>query len=96
MIKIGRRGVIRRSPLPGIKDTMRLCFKLGLALVTSDCESTAECGADKSVSTSEAHVCTFCETKSLCKNAKCDTHTLFCGTNSVRTVGDFSLDLGSS
>jgi len=36
----------------------------------------------KSVSTSAVHVCAFCETKSVCTNAKCDAYTLFCGTNS--------------
>jgi len=38
---------------------------------------TAECGVYKSVNTSAAHVCAFCETKSLCKNAKCDAYALF-------------------
>jgi len=61
---------------------MRFYFKLGLVLVTSDCGITAVCGVDKSVNTSAAHVCAFCETKSLCKNAKCDAHGRFCGTNS--------------
>jgi len=32
---------------------------------------------DKSVNTSAAHVCAFCETKSLCKNAKCDPYAFF-------------------
>jgi len=56
---------------------MSFGFRLGLVLVTSDCGITTECGVDKSVNTSAAHVCAFCETKSLCKNAKCDTHVLF-------------------
>jgi len=72
---------------------MRFCFKLGLVLVTSDCGITAECDVDKSVNTSVVHVC---ETKSLCKNAKCDAYTLFVEqtvTISVTTAGDFSPDL---
>jgi len=74
---------------------MRFCFKLGFVLVTSDRGITAECGVDKSVNTSAAHVCAFCETISMCTNAKCDAYTLFWGTNShsVATAGDFSLDL---
>jgi len=35
-------------------------------------------GVNKSVNPSTAHICAFCETKSLCKN----TSGLFCGTNS--------------
>jgi len=61
---------------------MRFNFKLGLVLVTSDCGITAECGVDKSVDTSAAHICAFCHTMSLCKNAKRDAYTPFCGTNS--------------
>jgi len=38
---------------------------------------TAECGVDKSVNTSAVHVWTSCETKSKCKNAKCDACTFF-------------------
>ena len=66
-IEIGRCDEIRGSVLPGIKVTMRFCFKLGLVLITSDCGITAGCGVDKSVNTSAAIVCAFCETKSLCK-----------------------------
>jgi len=54
---------------------------------------------DQSVNTSSAHVCAFCEIKSLCKNAKCATYTLFVAqtvTINVATTGDFSLDLGFS
>jgi len=54
---------------------------------------------DKSGNTSAAQVCTFCETRSLRKNAKCDAYTLFVAqtvTVSVATAGDFSLDLGFS
>jgi len=77
---VGHRGEIRGSVQPGIEVTMRFCFKLGLVLVSSDCGITAD--VDKSVNTSAAHDCAFCETKSLCKNAKCDAYKLFCGTNS--------------
>jgi len=76
---------------------MRFCFKLGVVLVSSDCGITAD--VDKSVNTSAAHDCAFCETKSLCKNAKCDAYKLFVAqtvTISVATAGDFSLDLGFS
>jgi len=79
---------------------MRFCFKLGLVLVTSNCGITAECGVDKSVNTSAAHVYAICENKPLCKNAKFDAYTIFCVfcaqtvTISVATAGDFSLDLG--
>jgi len=83
LIEIGRPGEIRRSVPPGIEVTMRYYFMLGLVLVTSDCGITAECGLNKSVNTSAAHICAFCETKSLCKNAKCDAYRLFCGTNSL-------------
>ena len=48
---------------------------------------------DKSVNTNAAYVCAFCETKSLCKNAKRDAYTRFFGaqtvTISVATAGDF-------
>jgi len=54
---------------------MRLNLKLGLVLVTSDCGITAECGVDKLVNTSAAHICAFCHTMSLCKNATCDAYT---------------------
>ena len=54
---------------------MRFCFKLGLVLVSSDCGITAD--VDKSVNTIAAHDCAFCETKSLCKNAKCDAYGIF-------------------
>jgi len=56
---------------------MRFYFMLGLVLVTSDCGITAERSVDKLVNTSAAHICTFCETKSLRKNAKCDAYALF-------------------
>ena len=82
LIEIGRRGEIRGSVLPGLKVTMRFYFKVGLVVVTSNCGITAEYGVDKSVNTSAAHVCAFWETKSLCKNAKCDAYALFCDTNS--------------
>ena len=55
---------------------------LGLPLVTSNCGITAECSVNKSVNTTAAHICAFCETKSLCKNAKCDAYGHFGGTNS--------------
>jgi len=48
---------------------MRFYFRLGRVLVASDCGIAAESGVDKSVNTSAAHVCAFCENKSLCKNA---------------------------
>ena len=80
LIEIGRRGEIRKSVLPWIKVTMHFYFKLGLVLVTSDCGITAKCGVDKLVNTSTAHVCAFCKTKFLCKNAKYDGYALFCGT----------------
>ena len=60
-------------------------------------ELLPECGVDKSVNTRAAHVCTLCETKSLCKNAKCEANTLFVTqtvTISVATAGYFSLVLG--
>ena len=59
---------------------------------------TDECGVDKSVNTSAVHVCAFYETRTLCKNAKCDAYNVFCGTVtiSVATAGDFSQDLGFS
>jgi len=78
---------------------MRFCFKLGLVLITSDCGITAECDVDKLVNTNPAHVCAFCETRPLCKNAKCDGYTLFVAqtvTISVATAGDLSIDLGFS
>jgi len=65
--------------LPTPMVTMRFYFMLGLALVISDCGITAECGVKKSGNTSAAHICAFCETKSLCKKAKCDAYGLFCG-----------------
>ena len=98
-IEIGHRGEIRGSVLPGTKVTLCFCFKLGLVLITSDCGITAECGVDKSVNTSAVHVCTFYETRPLCKNAKCDAYTVFVAqtfTICVATAGDFSLDLGFS
>ena len=55
---------------------------LGLPLVTSNCGITAECSVNMSVNTTAAHICAFCETKSLWKNAKCDAYGLFRGTNS--------------
>jgi len=81
MIGMGRRGEIRGPVLPRIKVTMCFYFMLGLVLVTSDCGITAECGVNKSVNTRAAHICAFCETWSLCQNAKCDAYGLFCGTN---------------
>ena len=50
---------------------------LRLVLVKSDCGVTAERGVYKSVNTSAAHICEFCETKALSKNAKCDAYALF-------------------
>jgi len=97
LIGIGCRGEIRGFVLPGIKVTMCFCFKLGLVLVKSDCGMTAKCDEDKSVNTSTMYVCAFCETKSLCKNAKCDAYILFWGTNSHNEHCQccfFSLDLG--
>jgi len=96
LMEIGSRGETRGSVLPGINFIMRFCFKLGLVLVTPDCGIAAECGVAKSVNISAVHVCAFCETKSVCKNAKCDAYTLFCGTNSHNQCchcWDFSLDL---
>jgi len=55
---------------------------LGHVLVTSDCGITAECSVNKSVNTTAAHIYAFCDTKSLCKNSKCDAYGLFRGTNS--------------
>jgi len=72
---------------------MRFYFMLGLVLVTSDYGITAECGVDNSVKTSAAHICAFCETKSLCKNAKCDAHGFFCSTV---TIGEQKLSPGSN
>ena len=37
---------------------------------------------NKSAKTTAAHICAFYKTKSLCKNAKCDTFGHFPGTNS--------------
>jgi len=37
---------------------------------------------NKSAKTTAAHICAFYKTKSLCKNAKCDTYGHFPGTNS--------------
>ena len=81
LIEIGRCGEIRGSVIPGIKVTMHIYFMLGLFLVTSDCGITTECGVKKSVNTSAAHICAFCETKPLYKNGKCDAYRLFCGAN---------------
>jgi len=61
---------------------MRFYFMLGLVLVTSDCGITAACGVNKSVNTTAAYICTFFETKFLCKNAKYDAYGLFRGINS--------------
>jgi len=61
---------------------MRFYFMLGLVLVTSDCGIMSECSVNKSVNTTAAHICAFCETKSLCKNAKCDAFGLLRGTSS--------------
>jgi len=47
------------------------------------CGITAECGVDKSVNNSTAHVCAFCKTKSLCKNAKCDAYALVAQTVTI-------------
>ena len=73
---------VKCSSLPGIKVTMRFCFKLGLVLVTSDCGITADCYVDRSVNTNTAHACAFYETKTVCKNAKFHAYTLFFSTNS--------------
>jgi len=56
---------------------MHFYFMLRLVLVKSDCGVTAERGVYKSVNTSAAHICEFCETKALSKNAKCDAYALF-------------------
>jgi len=45
---------------------------LGLVLVTSDCGITVECSVNKSVNTTAAHICAFCEITPYCKNAECD------------------------
>jgi len=65
-----------------------MCFHfiLGLVLVTSDRGITAERSVDKLVNTSAAHFCTFCETKSLRKNAKCDAYAFFVAQ--TVTIGD--------
>ena len=81
LIEIRRRGEIRGSVLPGIKVTMRFYFMLEPVLVTSDCGITADCSVNKSVNTTAGRICAFFETKSLCKNAKCDAYGRFCGTN---------------
>jgi len=57
-------------------------YMLGLVLITSDCGNTAECSVNMSVNTTAAHICAFCETKSLCKNSKCDVYGLFRATHS--------------
>jgi len=36
---------------------------------------------NKSVNTTATHICAFCGTRSLCKNAKCDAYGLFRDTN---------------
>ena len=51
-------------------------FMLGRVLVTSCCGITAECSVNKSVKTTAAHICAFCETETLWKNAKCDAYGL--------------------
>ena len=62
---------------------------LGLVLVTSDCGITAECSVNKSVNTTAPHICSFCETKSLCTNAKFDAFGISYGTNShIRRAED--------
>jgi len=66
---------------------------LGLALVASVREITAECSVNKSVNTIAAHICAFCETKSLCKNAKCEAYGLF-GTNSYNRRAEDQPEVG--
>jgi len=56
-MEIGRRGKSLGSVIPGIRVTMLFHFILSLVIVTSDCGSTAECGANKSVNTTAAHIC---------------------------------------
>jgi len=67
---------------------------LGLVLDTSDCGITAECSVDKSVNTTAVHICAFCETKSLCKKAKCDAYGLFRGTNSQNRRAEDQQEVG--
>jgi len=78
----------------GLEVTMRFYFKLWLVLVTSDCGITAECGVDKSVDTSAAHVCAFCETKSLCKTQSVTLTYFFCGTNSYNRQAEDQPEVG--
>jgi len=73
---------------------MSFYFMLGLVLITPGCEITAECDVKKSVNTSAAHICAFCETKSLCKNAKCDAYGLFCGTNNYTRRAEDQPEVG--
>jgi len=87
LIEIVHRGEIRGSVIPGVEVTMRFYFILGLVLVTSDCGITAERSVDKLVNTSAAHIWAFCDTKSLSKNAKCDTYALFFVAQTV-TIGE--------
>ena len=94
LIEIGGRSEIRGSVLPGIKVIIRFYFLLGLVLVISDCGITAECSVNKSVNTCAAHICAFCETKSLCKNAKCDAYGLFRGTNSLNRRAEDQPEVG--
>ena len=63
-------------------------FMLELVLVTSDCGNTAKCSLNKSVKTTAAHICAFCETTSLCKNAKYAAYGIFRGTNSHNRRAD--------
>jgi len=75
---------------------MCFCFKLELVLVTSGCAITAECGVDKSVNTSAAHVC---ETSPCAKMQSVTFTHFFVGqtvTISVAPAGDFPQHLGFS
>jgi len=49
---------------------------------------------DNSVNTRAAHVCGFCETKYLRKNAKCNGYASFCGTNSHNRQAEDQPEVG--
>jgi len=66
---------------------------------TSVCGITAECGVDKSVNTSAAHVCAFTRLSPYAKTQSVTLTNFFVTqtvTTSVATAVDFSLDLGFS
>jgi len=49
---------------------------------------------NKSVNTTAAHVCAFCDAKSLCKNSKCDTDGLFRDTNNYNQQAEDQPEVG--